>query len=104
MGTIREEIAELIRQKRLCANEISRKLCVQEKDVYHHLEHIARSAGGGEAFHVEPAVCLSCGFVFRDRKRLKRPGRCPRCRGERITRPSFFLESSLKNRGRPDAG
>jgi predicted Zn-ribbon and HTH transcriptional regulator len=94
MGTLREEIAELIRQQSRSALEISGLLGIQEKDVYHHLLHIARSAARGETFHVEPSQCITCGYIFRDRKKLTRPGRCPHCRNQRITRPSFSLGSS----------
>jgi predicted Zn-ribbon and HTH transcriptional regulator len=91
MGTLREEIADLIRQQSRTAREISVLLGIQEKDVYQHLVHIARSAAKSGVFHVEPARCITCGYVFRERKKLTRPGRCPRCRSQRITRPSFSL-------------
>jgi predicted Zn-ribbon and HTH transcriptional regulator len=32
-----------------------------------------------------------CGFLFRDRTKLTRPGRCPKCRGEGITAPYTAL-------------
>ncbi|HSJ96292.1 MAG TPA: transcriptional regulator, partial [Myxococcota bacterium] len=59
------------------------------------LRHVERSARGqGERLVVEPARCLACDFRFRDReaRHLHAPGRCPRCRSERIADPSFRLE------------
>jgi len=91
MGTLREEIAELIRQQPCSTRDISRLLGIKEKDVYQHLLHIARSAVRGEVFHMEPSRCIACGYLFHGRKKLTRPGRCPRCRRQRITRPSFSL-------------
>ncbi|MBW2149599.1 MAG: transcriptional regulator [Deltaproteobacteria bacterium] len=93
MGTIREEIAELIREQPRSAREISKLMSIQEKEVYNHLLHIARSAARNEIFHVDPSRCIACGYIFHGRNRLTRPGRCPRCRGQRITKPSFFLDS-----------
>jgi hypothetical protein len=39
-----------------------------------------------------PAVCKKCGFVFAKREKLKRPGKCPVCRGESIREPRFTIE------------
>lgn len=72
------------------AREISQALGIAIKDVYSHLTHIARSAAGQKKKLITiPCSCLSCGHVFRDRTRLTKPGRCPRCRGERIEEPRF---------------
>jgi predicted Zn-ribbon and HTH transcriptional regulator len=35
-------------------------------------------------FFMEPARCQQCGFVFRERRRLTCPSRCPTCRSEAI--------------------
>jgi hypothetical protein len=32
-----------------------------------------------------------CGFIFRKRDRLKKPGRCPVCHGEHIQDPLFSI-------------
>lgn len=39
-----------------------------------------------------PPTCLSCGFVFKDLKKPKMPSRCPKCKSERITQPSFQIK------------
>ena len=39
-----------------------------------------------------PAECRGCGFVFRKRELLQAPSRCPVCKGESISDPSFRLE------------
>ncbi len=46
---------------------------------------------GGVRLTVHPAHCLGCGFRFEKRDRSKRPGRCPRCRSNRIGRARFHL-------------
>jgi predicted Zn-ribbon and HTH transcriptional regulator len=76
----------------LSALEISGYAGVTEKEVHGHLEHIQRSLNkSGQKLVITPAECKQCGFVFRKRERLKRPGRCPACRSESITEPLFSI-------------
>ena len=90
--TIRQEIAEVLAGRSLTAREISGLVRIPEKDVYPHLEHIHRSfEKGALRLRMEPASCMHCGFVFRKRERLKKPGRCPVCKSEHITPPAFML-------------
>ncbi len=65
-------------------------LSIQEKEVYNHLPHIARSVvSQGNRLIVIPSQCLVCDYVFDERKRFTRPGRCPHCKGERIEHPRY---------------
>jgi hypothetical protein len=74
------------------ARELSARVGISEKDVAGHLEHLEKSLrAGGAALEVLPAECLACGFVFRERKRLSRPGSCPECRSTRIDPPAFRI-------------
>jgi hypothetical protein len=58
-----------------------------------HLDHIRKSlATTGQQLLVMPAECKKCGFVFAKREKLKRPGKCPVCRGESIREPRFTIE------------
>ena len=76
----------------LTARELSARVGISEKDVAGHLEHLEKSLkAGGAALTVLPAECLACGFVFRERKRLSRPGSCPECRATRIEPPAFLI-------------
>jgi hypothetical protein len=90
--TLRQRMIDLLREQEADAREISQALGIAEKEVYAHLEHIRRSAAaaGGE-LSVTPSECPACGYVFADRGRLTRPGRCPRCRATRVSRPSFRI-------------
>ena len=88
--TIRHEILSLLKEQTVSAREISGQIGVSEKDVYGHLEHIERSAHHtGHHLKVIPAECTKCGFVFKKRERLRKPGRCPVCKGEKIQEPLF---------------
>ena len=42
-------------------------------------------------FVLEPSACQDCTYTFRDRTRLTRPSRCPRCRSEAITSPRYGI-------------
>ncbi len=72
------------------ARGLSQMLRIQEKEVYGHLSHIARSVvPQRQRLVVIPSRCLMCGYVFDKRKRFTRPGRCPRCKRERIEEPRY---------------
>ena len=77
------------------ARQLSREVGIKEKEVYEHLPHIAKSlAAKGSHLTVRPSECLQCGYVFKDRRRFTRPGRCPRCRDSHIINPSFKITAS----------
>ena len=72
-------------------HELSAELGVAEKELpstLAKLERTLKREHGGLAR--EPARCIACGFAFTDRTRFLRPGRCPRCRSERIA-PARYL-------------
>lgn len=90
--TVRRDIMEILRRRVLSAKDISAAAHIPEKEVYEHLAHIRRSViKGGHHLTVAPAECKKCGFVFRKREKLKKPGKCPVCRSESIEEPFFSL-------------
>ena len=90
--TIRHEIIAALKDRTLSAKDISADVHISEKDVYDHLEHIGRSTHAtGRHLIVIPAECLKCGFVFKKRERMKKPGRCPVCKEEKIQEPLFSI-------------
>jgi transcriptional regulator len=92
MSTVRQKIIDLLADREMDARELSREVGIKEKEVYEHLVHIKRSlAAKGSKFTVRPSECLSCGYVFKDRRRLTRPGRCPRCRESHLINPAFKI-------------
>jgi predicted Zn-ribbon and HTH transcriptional regulator len=74
----------------LTARQLSALLRLREHDVIDHLESLARSKSHSLQF--DPAECRSCGYIFEDRRRLSKPGKCPRCRNQRIDEPVFRIE------------
>lgn len=92
MHTIRQDMMALLDGRTFSAKELSAELGIPEKEVYDHLFHIQRTVGHGkDQLIVEPAVCLKCGFIFKKRDRLTRPGKCPVCRGQQISLPVFSI-------------
>jgi predicted Zn-ribbon and HTH transcriptional regulator len=90
--TVRQAILEELERGPVSALELSKLVGVSEKDIYGHLEHLQQSwRKGSRRFTVEPAECIACGFVFEDRKRLKKPSSCPECRRERIHPPRYSI-------------
>lgn len=97
--TVRRQITAVITGQNLSAREISSLVSASEKEVYIHLEHIQRSASKKTfSMSVTPAQCRKCGFVFRKRERLKKPGKCPVCHGESIADPLFLITGPGRNR------
>ena len=106
METVRRKIIRLLEDGDLTALDISGAAGIREREVYDHLVHIDRSLKSrGRRIEIVPSECLGCGFVFSDRRRFTRPGRCPRCRGVRIAHPVYrirFLTDKMQKRFHPE--
>lgn len=90
--TIRHDIMYALTGRTMSAREISGEIGISEKDVYQHLEHIRKTLESHEReFVVIPARCRKCGFEFKKREKLKKPGKCPVCKGEFIEDPLFSI-------------
>ncbi len=90
--TIRHEIIALLKGATFAAKDISSHVKITEKEAYDHLEHIRKTlASIHGALIITPAECKKCGFIFKKRERLKKPGRCPVCHNEAIEAPLFSI-------------
>lgn len=93
--TIRAALRQALSESPATAKDLSAQVGIREKDVAEHLQHLERSLRHeGLSLHVHPATCVSCGFVFEDRRRLTRPGACPKCRATRIDPPMFEVRAA----------
>ena len=92
MKTLRKQIITLLSETDMTARDLSKAVAIKEKEVCGHLPHIERSvkAVGGKLL-VRPFKCLKCGFVFKERKRFTRPGKCPRCRESHLESPRYRI-------------
>ena len=92
METIRQRMIALLRSEEMSARQLSQAMGIREREVYGHLAHIARSVTAkGEKLIIQPSECLVCGYVFQDRRRFTRPGRCPRCKKSHIQEPRYIV-------------
>ncbi|MCB2187420.1 MAG: transcriptional regulator [Deltaproteobacteria bacterium] len=89
--TIRQSISALLEEQELSARDLALTLALTVREVEEHLAHLERSLGQRLVIH--PAVCRNCGYEFRSRRRLDAPGRCPRCRQQRLDGPWFRVGS-----------
>jgi len=88
--TIRHEIISLLKERKLSAKDISAYVGIPEKEVYGHLEHIRKTLGKNRVkLIIIPPECITCGFIYKKRERLTKPGRCPVCRNELIQEALF---------------
>jgi predicted Zn-ribbon and HTH transcriptional regulator len=95
MDTIRRQMIDLLQQAAMTALDLSRAIGISEKEVYRHLVHVEKTAAGqGGRLTFSPCTCQACGFTFKARRRLTRPGRCPRCRESRIDHPVFKINTA----------
>ncbi len=97
--TVRKRIIELLGEGSRSVRELSQELHISERDVVDHLDHVGRALRG--TLKTEPAVCLKCGFRFSKRMSGKKPGKCPVCKSEHISRPRFYRVVSDRDRSRP---
>lgn len=90
--TVRHAILAALADGPHTAQELSAACSIPEKEVYDHLEHIGKTVvHEGRRLVMVPSECRKCGFVFRKRERLKKPGRCPVCRGSSIRDPRYVI-------------
>lgn len=92
METIRQQMTALLSKNEMGARELSQAIGIREKEVYEHLSHVARSAATQrKKLIIQPFRCLACGYVFKDRKRYTRPGRCPCCKNSHVQEPMYRI-------------
>jgi predicted Zn-ribbon and HTH transcriptional regulator len=83
----RKALADFLLDHPMTVAEIARQLGVPVRDVADDLAHLERSLRRGDRrLVVHPAACRGCGFTFGPDK-LRRPGKCPKCKGTWITEP-----------------
>src|SRR3989344_566992 len=91
--TRREEIIEILGKKKESAQDLANYYKIELKEIIDDLEHIKLTVKN--RLKVFPAQCKMCGFIFKERSRIKRPSRCPRCKHERIEAALFKIEKLL---------
>ena len=103
--TPRQRIIDLIMGTKLSSYQLAQMLGIPERQVEAHLTHVVKTVARDKRrrFTLDPARCQDCDFIFRDRRRLTRPSRCPHCRSEAIAAPRYGIESLGSRSGRADS-
>src|SRR5262247_3700283 len=90
--TIRQQIAEMLRQPRTMSS-IAHELKLTREEVEDHLRHLLKSAKAADKdIRVEPARCRSCGHVF-PKDKVTRASKCPECKGTRLYEPLIQIRA-----------
>ena len=92
--TPRQRLIELLIGTRLATHQLAQMLGIPERQVEEHLTHVVKTIARDKTrkFILDPARCQDCDFVFRDRRRLTSPSRCPQCRSEAIAAPRYGFD------------
>ncbi|MUV90289.1 transcriptional regulator [Halapricum sp. CBA1109] len=90
--TTRERIADALRETPMDVPTLATEFDLTSSAVLSHVDHIAKSLDGtDEQLLVAPPTCRECGFDDYD-DLINRPSRCPECKHEDITPPTFAVE------------
>ena len=89
--TTRQRIMDLLGRENLGPTDLSARLDLPVREILDHLNHVQKSVRPPLRFLVEPAGCEKCGFVFKDRRKLRPPGRCPKCKSQSIREQTFRI-------------
>lgn len=92
--TLRQRLVELLTGATLSSRQLATMLGIAERQVEEHLAHVVKTLARDRSrrFVLQPSVCPDCGFVFRNRIKLTKPSRCPKCRGEGISAPRYGID------------
>jgi hypothetical protein len=92
MPTLRQRLITLLEKNEMTARDISQELKIREKDVFEHLSHIRQTLKNRkQTLLIIPFQCMVCDFTFKDRNRLTRPGRCPKCKQGQIEAAKYRI-------------
>ncbi len=89
----RRRLIELLTGTLLSSHQLAQRMGIPERQVEEHLTHIVKTIARdpSRTFVLERSECQGCAFAFRERTKLTRPSRCPRCRSEAITAPRYGI-------------
>ena len=89
--TRRQEIIEILSKEEKTAQELANFFRVELKFILDDLVHVKRSVRPRK-LKSKPAYCKACGFIFKERSKVSKPSRCPRCKKEAIQAAVFRIE------------
>jgi predicted Zn-ribbon and HTH transcriptional regulator len=87
--TIRQAVIRWLEIEERSIGDLSKEIGNSEREIIAHLEQIAQT----QALRIIPVECLRCGFIFRLRKRIKKPSKCPECKNTYLEEPLFSMKT-----------
>ncbi len=91
--TRREQIIEILKQTPQTVTQLANFFQLKPKDIETDLEHIKKSVKAKNLkLIIEPTYCEKCNFIFKERSRIRKPGKCPKCNSESISEPVFYIK------------
>jgi len=89
--TRRQQIIEILQQNKQSAQQLANYFQCELREIIEDLQHIEKSIKP-KKLKSTPACCKSCNFVFKERSKISKPGKCPRCKSEWIEAQMFFIQ------------
>lgn len=89
--TTRERIAARLREEPATPSALAAEFAITTGSALSHVEHVSKSVQSDEQLLVAPPECRECGFDAFDDP-LNIPSRCPTCKAEAISEPTFLIE------------
>ena len=86
--TIRQELLRLLSGNSLQIGVISKELGESEKEIYDYLNQLNET----NKLTIIPAECGKCGYKYENRRKVRKPSKCPRCKGTYIKPPEYTLK------------
>jgi predicted Zn-ribbon and HTH transcriptional regulator len=88
--TRREQIVEILNKEEKSAQDLANYFRIEMFEILIDLKHIEYSIKPKKLV-MRPAQCKKCAFIFKERSRVKKPSKCPSCKGEWILAARFRI-------------
>lgn len=98
--TRRQEIIEMLKARQLTIHQLADEFLTAQEEISEDLQAIRIGIRPQLSLEQTKPLCNSCGFVFKDRQdknKVKPPTKCPKCHGEDIEPPRYFVKVHREN-------
>ncbi len=88
--TRRQELIKLLEQGEWSLQHLANHFKLSVAELLPDFYHIKRTIKPRQIV-VKPAVCRNCGYVFRERSKISKPSKCPKCKSEWIESQRYTI-------------
>mgnify|MGYP001610453341 FL=1 len=89
--TRRQQIIQILQENKQSAQHLANYFQCELKDIIEDLQHIDKSIKPRK-LKITPAYCKSCNFIFKERSKVSKPSKCPKCKSEWIEAQMFGIQ------------